>query len=260
MLYGLHHLIVVLALAAASAVSAEEARLSAEVPFWQSHDLAFSIGEEPDAPFQVEFSGRVKGPGGVEFTLPGFYEGKGTWKLRVAPTASAAWEVVTRSSLTELDGRTARLTGIENSDSMQHGGLRINRDHPRHFQYEDGKPFYPLGYECDWLWALDLGKPNLDTTNGFLDLIKSHEFNYIIVNDYACDTGWREGRTGTTTWAAPDPCLGGGQQQAAPRPIQPGLLAALRPHDGGASQARDDRPDAGQGLQQTGEMAQARKR
>lgn len=170
---------------------------------WQPRDLVFSVDEEPTAPFQVDFSAQVKGPGGVEFTLPGFYDGNRVWKLRVAPTAPGAWEVVTRSSLPALDGRATRFTAVENQEKPQHGPLRIDRAHPRHFQYEDGTRFYPMGYECDWLWALDLGKSTIETTTAFLDLISASGFNYVIVNSYAYDTGWRKGKTGDDDYGPP---------------------------------------------------------
>ena len=44
---------------------------------------------------------------------------------------------------------------------------------PATSSYEDGTRFYPMGYECDWLWALDLGKPTIDATTAFLDLISA---------------------------------------------------------------------------------------
>jgi hypothetical protein len=52
-----------------------------------------------------------------------------------------------------------------------------------------------MGYECDWLWALDLGQHDLKIVEAFLDELTTNGFNYIILNTYAHDTSWRKGKT-----------------------------------------------------------------
>ena len=162
---------------------------------WQPHDFAFQTDARPDNPFQVAFSVEVTGPGGVKLSLPGFYDGNGTWKARVSPTAEGDWSLVTRSSVPGLDNQRVSFACIPNPSPAIHGGLRADPQHPRHFVFEDGTRYFLMGYECDWLWALDMNSPDLKTVNPFLDKLCASGFNYIILDAYAHDTSWRKGKT-----------------------------------------------------------------
>jgi hypothetical protein len=182
----------------------------AEVPRWQPHDFAFRSAAKHENPFAVSFSATVEGPGGVRFTTPGFHDGDGTWKVRVTPNAEGAWSLVTRSEDAELDGRRVTFTCVPNRDPKVHGGLQVDPEHPYHFRYEDGTRYYLMGYECDWLWALDFGDPTLPTVNAFLDRVAAVGFNHVLLNAYAHDTRWREGKTGADDYGPPPRYAWGG--------------------------------------------------
>src|ERR1035438_407308 len=124
------------------------------VPRWQPHDFAFTSRSELDNPFQASFSAELTGPDRTRMVLPGFYDGNGTWKVRFSPTREGKWQLATRSSVPELAGRHVQLVCTPNVQRV-HGGVRGDPEHPRHFVCEDGTRFFPMGYECDWLWALD---------------------------------------------------------------------------------------------------------
>ncbi len=174
-----------------------------DVPRWQPHDFSFTAKDAAANPFMVPFSATAKGPGGVVLNVPGFLDGDGTWKIRVAPTAEGAWSLVTKSDVKELDGKTAEFTCVKNANLKIHGVLRVDKAHPHHFIFEDGTRFFFQGYEYDWLWALDVGKPGVPTVKASLDLIAKHGFNYVILNSYAHDTGWRKGRTADDDYGPP---------------------------------------------------------
>jgi len=174
-----------------------------DVPRWQPCDFAFSSVAKPENPFKLPFSATVKGPGGAAFKTAGFYDGDGTWKVRISPTAEGAWSLVTHSEAPDLNGKTVAFTCTPNKNPRVHGGLRVDAQHPRHFVFEDGTRCFLMGYECDWLWALDLGRPTLDTLNPFLDKIAGAGFNYVLINAYAHDTGWRKGTTGPDDFGPP---------------------------------------------------------
>lgn len=76
-------------------------------------------------------------------------------------------------------------------------------NHPYHFVFEDGSRYLMMGYECDWLWALDMKDPNLPTLNPFLDKLAKHGFNLIILNAYAHDTSWCKGKTDADDYGPP---------------------------------------------------------
>jgi hypothetical protein len=176
---------------------------TARVPCWQPQDFAFHVDGAPEEPFQVPFSAEVTGPGGVKLTVPGFYDGEGTWKVRVAPTAQGNWTLTTRSTIAALDQQQAAFVCVPNPLPTVHGGLNVDPRHPRHFVFEDGTRFFLSGYECDWLWALDTGDPDLKVVNRFLDKLAAHGFNCVLLNAYAHDASWRKGKTGDDDYGPP---------------------------------------------------------
>ena len=122
---------------------------TAPAPRWQPHDLSFTAQARPPNPFVISFAATVKGPAGESFLVPGFFDGSGTWKIRVAPTAEGQWSLVTKSDLKELDGQTATFTCVTNPNLKVHGVLRVDKAHPHHFIFDDGARFFMQGYEYD---------------------------------------------------------------------------------------------------------------
>lgn len=173
------------------------------VPRWEPHDFAFRISGAPENPFAATFSAEVRGPGGIAFELPGFFDGDGTWKLRIAPTQEGRWSLLTHSTVSELDGRREDFVCAPNPSPGAHGALRVDPQYRHHFVFEDGSRFLPVGYECDWLWALDAGDPALPTVNAFLDRLAASGFNLVVLNAYAHDTSWRKGRTAADDFGPP---------------------------------------------------------
>ena len=173
------------------------------VPRWQPNVFSFNSAAKLANPFTADFSAIVTGPDGKTFTLPGFFDGDGTWKIRVAPTAEGQWSLVTKSELPELNGQRAAFTCVKNGNPAIHGVLRVDAEHPHHFIFADGTRFFMQAYEYDWLWALDADQPGVPTVNQTLDLIARHGFNYVILNTYAHDTKWRQGKTGPDDYGPP---------------------------------------------------------
>lgn len=190
-------------LSGAPPASAEQSAASIDVPRWQPHELVITSPAKPDNPFQVEFSAKAVGPNNAELALPGYYDGDGRWKIRFAPPADGTWSLVTHSTEPSLKDRQWTVKCVGNADSKAHGPLRIDPQHPRHFIYDDGTRFYPLGYECDWLWALDMPSYRQNTLLPFLDKLAASGFNYVLLNTYAHDTGFRTGKTADDDYGPP---------------------------------------------------------
>ena len=184
-------------------ILAQETEDPATVQRWQPHDFTFSSTREYENPFGVSFEGTLTAPDGSSFVCPGFFDGEGIWKLRVSPTEEGDWKISTRSSDPDLDGIELAFQCDENQNPNVHGGLRINPDHPRHFVFEDGTPYFLLGYECDWLWALGMRDQDISPVGRFLDDLAAHGFNHLILNAYAHDTSWKEGQTDSSDYGPP---------------------------------------------------------
>jgi len=170
---------------------------------WQPHDFVFTATQQAANPFLVSFTATITRPDGSTFTQSGFHDGDGKWKVRVAANAPGAWSLTTHSELSELDGKRASFTCVGKANPKVHGVVRVDDKHPHHFVYEDGTRFYMLGYECDWLWALDTAEPTLKTINPFLDKLATHGFNYVILNTFAYDTSWRPDKSSDDDFGPP---------------------------------------------------------
>ena len=185
------------------ALAATEA-LAAKLPLWQPHDFEFQSETPHQNPFQVDFEAEAIGPDGKKMLIPGFFDGDHTWKIRFSPTSKGKWTIKTKSSDPKLDARIiGDIQAVANTNSHVHGCLRVDPSRPHHFVFEDGSRFFLMGYECDWLWALDSDDPKLPTANAFLDKISSYGFNYILLNVYAHDVAWRKGHTEPKDYGPP---------------------------------------------------------
>ncbi len=174
-----------------------------EVPRWEPHDFGFSCSSVEGNPFNVAFSAEVTGPGGVKLNVPGFYDGNGTWKVRISASTEGAWSFVTHSDVADLNGKSGAFVSVANHSLVEHGSLHVNLEHPHQFVFEDGTHFFPMGYECDWLWALDTNDPELKVLNPFLDKLAANGFNFVVLNAFAQDTSWRKGKTGPDDFGPP---------------------------------------------------------
>ena len=170
---------------------------------WNPHEFTFHADAVPPNPYMVEFSATATGPNGITISLPGYYDGNGNWKIRLAPTVEGKWSITTKSELPELDAKKLTFSSVTNANPNVHGVLRVDKNHPHHFIYEDETRFFMQAYEYDWLWALDVGKPDVPTIGKSLDLLAEHNFNYIILNTYAHDTKWRKGKSETDDYGPP---------------------------------------------------------
>lgn len=176
---------------------------------WTPVDLAFTTSItwrfSPTDPFEVDFCADISGPGNVRLKHQGFYDGKDTWKIRFAPPAEGVWTITTRSDVLELDHRQVEVHCTVAPAGSVRGGLRIDPQHPRHFLREDGTRFFPVGYEANWLFALDMLEPGpaLPTLKPFLAKLAGSGFNFVNLNLWALDTTWRAGKTEENDFGPP---------------------------------------------------------
>jgi hypothetical protein len=175
-----------------------------EVSLWQPYDFTFHSSKSHENPFKVNFSAFVQGPENKSFTTLGFYDGEGDWKIRLSPDIKGIWTLRTISDDPSLDGKKASLVCIENTNPKIHGPVKVDPNHPNSFIFADGSRYFLMGYECDWLWALDMNNPELPTLKSFLDKLADNHFNQILFNAYAHDTKWRLGKTGPDDFGPSD--------------------------------------------------------
>lgn len=96
----------------------------------------------------LEAEALLERPDGSTWTVPLFWDGGRTWKLRVSPDATGEWSFTVRSQDDGLNGKGGAFVC---SPSERRGSIRPMDGFPRHFQYQNGDPLWFLG---DTAWAL----------------------------------------------------------------------------------------------------------
>ncbi len=122
-----------------------------------------SQGSHGDPYNDVELDAVFKAPNGADLRVPAFWAGDQTWKVRFAGAEEGeyAFETVCSDSAdTGLHGQSGTIT-VEpytgDNSLLQHGRLRVADDN-RHFEHQDGTPFFWTGdtwwmgltTRCDW--------------------------------------------------------------------------------------------------------------
>ncbi|MGB8227102.1 MAG: DUF4038 domain-containing protein [Sedimentisphaerales bacterium] len=174
------------------------------VPRWQQHDFTFHGSNRHKNPFTVNFSAVISGPHNISFTTLGFYDGNDNWKIRLAPYTEGIWSLRTVSDDPVLDGKKTSLVCVKNSNPRICGPIMVDQNRPGTFIFEDGSHYFLMGYECDWLWALDMNNSELPVMKPFLDKLAANHFNHILLNAYSHDCKWRLGKTGPDDFGPPD--------------------------------------------------------
>ena len=103
--------------------------------------------------------------------IPGFYDGEGAYRIRFMPDTIGNWSWETESNTTELSGRTGAFSCVA-PQPANHGPVGVA--HQFHFQYADGRPFFPFGTTC-YSWAF-LGEAAESAT---LDALRTAPFNKV---------------------------------------------------------------------------------
>jgi len=157
---------------------------------WEVVDILFDVKTSAARPFEIDFSARFEGEAERPLTIQGFYDGGKRYVIRFRAPEAGVWRYHVESSHSELNG----LSGVVNVGEAQdgrRGAIEIDREDPRAFRFENGDPYYPIAFECDWLFALDMENPQgIPRTRKFVDYVANNGFNQVILNVFAYDVNW----------------------------------------------------------------------
>ncbi|MCP3729504.1 DUF5060 domain-containing protein [Sphingomonas sp. MG17] len=136
---------------------------------WGVHELVFD-GPQTGNPFvDVAVAAVFKGAGKT-IRVPGFYDGKGVYRIRFSPPDTGRWTWETESSASELAGKRGGFECVAAS-AGNHGPMRVTQD-GYHFAYADGTPFRQIGTTC-YAWALQSDAKCAQT----IETLKAAPFN-----------------------------------------------------------------------------------
>ncbi|HIE51248.1 MAG TPA: DUF5060 domain-containing protein [Armatimonadetes bacterium] len=148
----------------------------ATVGRYQRLELTIRLTKTYDNPFdpaQIAVEGHFSGPSGREVTVPAFYcvpyrnvhpegstftnpgrerweqEGEPCFKVRFAPTEVGTHRGYVTARDADGEARSPDFT-FACLPSDNPGFLRVSRNNPRYFVFDDGKPFLPIGMCIAW--------------------------------------------------------------------------------------------------------------
>ncbi len=161
-----------------SMTAATQAAAATEVPRFGVFEAPLEqAGTYPNPYTAVTATATFEGPGGAAGTIPLFWHGGKTWKLRFSPDAKGAWKWRVRSSDAGLDGQSGSFRCVA---SKNRGSVASMPGHPYHFAYQDGTPMWWCG---ETAWALYTNSAeenhNRTTVEHYLDVRAAQGFNVI---------------------------------------------------------------------------------
>ena len=124
-------------------------------------EATFVANDQPAPNTKVDVT--FTSPGGETTTVPGFWDGGRTWRVRFRPDVVGEWSYATATAdgRTELHGQSGNFGCSELKDSrnrfLRHGPIDLS-DNGHHLAHADGTPFFFL---ADTVW----NGPMLSTTD-----------------------------------------------------------------------------------------------
>ncbi|MGH7782728.1 MAG: DUF4038 domain-containing protein [Candidatus Binatia bacterium] len=116
-------------------------------------------------------------PDGRRRSIPLFWDGSSTWKVRFSPDMVGDWSWSVASSDSGVDGTSGSFSCVPSSN---HGGIMPMAGYPYHFQYQDGTPYWLFG-DTQWESFADDPSRNLthDSMLHYFDVRAAQGFNYV---------------------------------------------------------------------------------
>jgi len=159
--------------------------LALAVQTWADDTPRFSMFEKSfrhlgtyDNPYKdLTASAVLRRPDGKEWKMPLFWDGQAAWTLRVSPDLVGEWSYSIRSPDAGLNTQTGSFRCVA---SNRHGSIQPRRDHPLHFEYQDGTPFWFFGEKAWRAFQRDPAeKLDHQTAMHHVDVRAEQGFNYL---------------------------------------------------------------------------------
>lgn len=145
---------------AALLLVATAAAARAAAPRFAPHEIAFDATSTYANPYVDVVAEAILTPPDhrAVWTLPLFWNGGVTWKLRVAPDATGTWQWAVKSNDPGLNGRRGSFECVA---SDRRGSIRPLEGAPRHFQYQNGERMWFMG-DTAWAYVTDSNEEKHD--------------------------------------------------------------------------------------------------
>jgi hypothetical protein len=122
--------------------------MSQQIEKWGMFEASFD-GPSEGNPFRDVAFEAVFSQANRKVSVPGFYDGDGTYRVRFMPDNEGEWSYRTTSKTATLDGRESTFVAGPTS-AGNHGPVSVRNRF--HFAYADGAPYFPFGTTC-YAWT-----------------------------------------------------------------------------------------------------------
>ncbi len=138
--------------------------------------------------------------------IPGFYQGGDTWSVHFSPPSLGTWEY----EINDINQDTQLAQGvIECQEEGELLPLIVDDSHNRPLFATEKAPFMLCAYECNWLFALWMEKP--EEAKILIEKLVKHRFNAVVINFYAHSCTWTKPET-PGRLVPPPYCWGGSNE------------------------------------------------
>lgn len=137
---------------------------------WGMHEIVLRGPDKGNPYVDVTVSAVFEGAG-RQITVPGFFDGNGTFLVRFSPPETGEWRWRSDSNLPAL--RQAGRVSVVEPSAGNHGPVQVSPD-GYHFVYADGSPYRQIG-TTSYSWALQ-PEEKVELT---LDTLSKAPFNKI---------------------------------------------------------------------------------
>lgn len=115
---------------------------------WGVHELALQGPTAGNPYLDVQWSATFQ-QGNRQISVPGFWDGGGTYKVRFSPPTTGEWRYETRSGTPELHGQTGTFT-VTPPAGNNHGPVEVFDTF--YLRHADGTPYHQYGTTC-YAWV-----------------------------------------------------------------------------------------------------------
>jgi hypothetical protein len=159
---------------------------------WDMLEISLEAESQSADLVDVELSAKMTHESGKTMDVSGFWNGDASYLIRFTPPLAGRWNYRTKSDRRDLDGRRGMITALGPRDDRK-GAVVVSAKSPRRFRYQNGDSYYPIAFECDWLFALDAEDPHdIPNTRKFVDTLADNGFNQVVMNVFAYDVTWEK--------------------------------------------------------------------
>ncbi len=115
---------------------------------WGQHEIMLKGPAGGNAYLEIEWSATFS-QGAQSITVPGFWDGGDTYRVRFSPPSSGQWRYTTRSATPELNDKNGTST-VTAPSAGNHGPVQVFNTF--YLRYADGTPYHQFGTTC-YAWV-----------------------------------------------------------------------------------------------------------